>query len=247
METCLSPAIIMRVKEFGESDLLVTFFTPDKGQQKGVAKGARKSRKRFVNCLDLFSLVNLEYRTKKEHDLSLLNSAKLVDAYPGIRRDFSALSRASYMIELTGILFPSGVADREVFALLKRSLKWLADEPADGLCHIAFEARVMALGGYKIALDKCCICGRTFTGRGMGVFKKEKGGIACLNCEKPSRLAPSMRPESINLLGQMQSGLFEAGERPGSIGEIIEDIKSVLKLHREYRLDTRPKTACYLE
>ena len=65
METYLSQAIIMRIREFGESDLLVTFFTPDKGQLKGVAKGARKSRKRFVNCLDVFSLVNLEYGLKR--------------------------------------------------------------------------------------------------------------------------------------------------------------------------------------
>jgi len=39
MKRDTSQAIIMRVKEFGETDLLVTFFTPDKGQMKGVAKG----------------------------------------------------------------------------------------------------------------------------------------------------------------------------------------------------------------
>jgi DNA repair protein RecO (recombination protein O) len=54
MKTYTSHAIIMRTKEFGETDLLVTFFTQDKGRLKGIAKGARKSRKRFVNCLDVF-------------------------------------------------------------------------------------------------------------------------------------------------------------------------------------------------
>ena len=56
MDIIKSMSIIMRVKDFGESDLLITFFTPDEGKIKGIAKGARRSRARFVNCLDIFSL-----------------------------------------------------------------------------------------------------------------------------------------------------------------------------------------------
>ena len=52
MDNCISTAIIMRINEYGESDLLVSFFTPDRGRLEGIAKGARRSFKRFVNCLD---------------------------------------------------------------------------------------------------------------------------------------------------------------------------------------------------
>ncbi len=248
MTTHLSQVIIMRIKEFGESDLLVTFFTPDKGQQKGVAKGARKSRKRFVNCLDLFSLVNLEYRLKKSGaDLCFINSGKLVDAYPGLRCDFSTLTRASYMIELTEVLFPYGVADEAMFLLLRKSLRNLDEGSNRQMTHILFEARAMALGGYKIDLDKCSICGRTYTGQGSAVFKRERGGIACLNCESPSKLVPSMSPAAVDLLRQMQSGQFDKVKPTVSKDDVLAEIKPVLKLHREYRLELRPRTACYLE
>ena len=239
--------IIMRIKEFGESDLLVTFFTPDKGQQKGVAKGARRSRKRFVNCLDHFSLVNLEYRMKKSGDLCFINSGKLVDAYPGLRCDFSTLTRASYMIELTEILFPYGVADEEMFLLLRESLRNLEEGSNREMTRILFEARAMALGGYKIDLETCCICGRTYTGQGSAVFKRGRGGIACLNCENASKIAPSMSPSAVDLLGRMQTGRIDGTEFVESGGEILEEIASVLKLHREYRLGLKPRTACYLE
>ena len=33
--------------DFGESDKIVTFFTLEVGKLKGIAKGARRSRKRF--------------------------------------------------------------------------------------------------------------------------------------------------------------------------------------------------------
>ena len=69
MKTYTSQSIIMRTKEFGETDLLVTFFTPDNGRLKGIAKGARKSRKRFANCLDVLCLTELEYSLKREGGL----------------------------------------------------------------------------------------------------------------------------------------------------------------------------------
>lgn len=247
MDTCISQVIIMRIKEFGESDLLVTFFTPDKGQQKGVAKGARRSRKRFVNCLDLFSLVNLEYRTKKSGDLCFIDSGKLVDAYPGLRCDFSTLTLASFMIELTEILFPYGVADEDMFRLLRGSLRNLEEGSSREMTRILFEARAMSLGGYKIDLDKCTICGRTYTGRGRAVFKRERGGIACLNCESASKMAPSMGTDAVDLLRRMQSGQIEKVTPADSKEDILAEIKPVLKLHREYRLGLRPRTACYLE
>jgi DNA repair protein RecO (recombination protein O) len=143
MKTHISPSIIMRTKEFGEADLLVTFFTPDKGRLKGVAKGARRSRKRFVNCLDIFSLVKLEYSLKREGGLYFLHSGKLINAFPELRSDFGALSKASYMVELTEILFPLGVADREMFELLKGSLDSLANEERINIIPIIFGVRAM--------------------------------------------------------------------------------------------------------
>lgn len=237
----------MRIKDFGETDLLVTFFTPDKGQQKGIAKGARKSRKRFVNCLDLFSLVNLEYRIKQAGELCFLNSGKLVDAFAGLRGDFSSLTRASYMVELTEILFPQGVVEEAVFLLLRDSLRRLADNPQDEMIHLLFEARAMALGGYQIDLDKCCSCGRTYTGEGTAVFLRERGGIACLKCSRPSGTRPTIEPGAVRLLRKMQSGEIDPAGDVELQQRHLEEIKPVLKLHREFRMGLRPRTAFYLE
>ena len=78
MKTEISQSIIMKVTDCRESDLLVTFFTPHRGLLKGVAKAARRSLKRFVNCFGSFSLVSLEYAMKKERDLVFLHSGKLI-------------------------------------------------------------------------------------------------------------------------------------------------------------------------
>ncbi len=114
MKTQVSPAIIMRVREIKESDLLVFFFARDIGLLRGVAKGARRSLKRFVNCFETFSLVNLEYETRGEDKPCFLHSGKLQHAFQGLRKDFTALSRASYMIELTELLFPGRFRTQDV-------------------------------------------------------------------------------------------------------------------------------------
>ena len=247
MNTHISPAIMMRIKGLGESDLLVTFFTSDRGRLKGVAKGAKRSKKRFANCLDLFCLTSLEYELKRKGSLYFLHSGKLIDAFPGLRSDFSSLSLASYMVELTEILLPLGVADTKMFELLKSSFFAIGKGKRKDLLRIQFEARAMTLGGYGIDLDKCCHCGRKYTGEGRAVFKSSKGGIACLKCQQESKLSPGLDHDTVKGLKTIQSDPWNEVETFNFSDEMIREIESVLKLHMEYRIGRRLKTAEYLE
>ena len=56
-----TPAIVLRSWSFGESDKIVSFLTESHGKLTGIAKGAKRSRKRFANSLEPFSLVNLRF------------------------------------------------------------------------------------------------------------------------------------------------------------------------------------------
>jgi DNA repair protein RecO (recombination protein O) len=247
MKTYTSLAIIMRTTDFGETDLLVTFFTQDKGRLKGIAKGGGKSRKRFANCLDVFCLSELEYSLKREGSLYFLNSGRLINAYPGIRSDFSILSRASYMVELTEILFPWGVADRNMFELLKGSLGALAEVEKGDIIPLIFEIKAMTVGGYGINFDRCTICGRPYKGEGRAVFKRDKGGIACLKCQQETAISPGLEPEAVEMIKVMKTQPLKSLMKLQMKEEIGKEIRPVLKLHREYHLGQRPKTATYLE
>ena len=247
MKTDLSPAIIMRVKKMGESDLLVTFFTPHKGQLKGVAKGAVKSRKRFVNALDLFSLVSLEYTPRRQGNLCLLESGKLVNAYPGLRADFSCLSKASFMIELVEILFPPGVAEPKIFELLTQSLDSLSQGQKSDLIPLLFELKAMSLGGYRIDTARCSKCGRSYQGEGVALFMREKGGITCLKCGQPSMVSPTLTPASVKAIETMRDKPFQEAMVLNLSEETMKEVKAVLKLHREYRLEQRLRTSKYVE
>lgn len=67
-----SRAIVLRHVDFRESDRVITVFTLEQGRMAGLAKGVRKSVRRFAGRLDLFSLVVLEHRDGRG-ELSILS------------------------------------------------------------------------------------------------------------------------------------------------------------------------------
>ncbi|MBW1903181.1 MAG: DNA repair protein RecO C-terminal domain-containing protein, partial [Deltaproteobacteria bacterium] len=98
-----------------------------------------------------------------------------------------------------------------------------------------------------VNLDRCCICGRSYTGAGRAVFKRTRGGIACLNCEHESGVCPGMGSDAIKGLRQIQSAPLNEINGVQLTEEAIREIKPVLKLHIEYRVGQRLKSAKYLE
>ena len=59
-----TPAVVVRARVFGESDKIVTFLTRDLGKVTGIAKGAKRSKRRFVNVLEPFTHVSLRLRQR---------------------------------------------------------------------------------------------------------------------------------------------------------------------------------------
>lgn len=247
MEPKKSEAIILRTRDLGESDLIVTFFSSLCGNLRGVAKGARRSSKRFVNSLNIFSFVDLEFRDRRSGDLVWLDSCELIDGFPGIRSDYNLLSNASYMIEMTEILFPSNVPSPEMFQLLRSALGSISNRRDTEETVILFQARAMKIGGFGIYLAECNLCGRLYKGKGRALFYPPGGSIVCLACEKESALLPGMEPDTVHVLEQLQSSDLSSSTTLKFNEDILRELKGVLKAHIEHRLGKRLKSAKYLQ
>ena len=81
----------------------------------------------------------------------------------------------------------------------------------------------------------------------MAVFRRDRGGIACMKCQQEAALSPVMNPDTVKVMERIQSRLFDVLRGFELTDEIIKQIKPVLKLHREYRLERRLKTFKYVE
>jgi DNA repair protein RecO (recombination protein O) len=153
-----TPAIILSVKDYGEADRLVTFLTPERGRLTGLAKHARKSKKRFAHCLEPLSRVTLFLSNRARGDLEFLEKGEALQSFPALRRDLARLGAGAVLAELAGEMASPPEATAGVFATLEMALTLLEEGvPPDSLLP-GFLLHLIKLGGYGLSLDHCQAC-----------------------------------------------------------------------------------------
>ena len=71
-------ALILRTYKLGEADRIVVFLTRDRGKKRGVAKGARRARSKFVGALEPMTEARVAYFEKEQRELVGLNYAETI-------------------------------------------------------------------------------------------------------------------------------------------------------------------------
>jgi DNA repair protein RecO (recombination protein O) len=116
-------AIVLDCQDHGESDQIVTFFCKDIGRMTGIAKGAKRSQKRFVNKLELFSSLRLRYTESRTSNLVFIAEAELVDSFLRLRQNMPLYMAATVIRELTLSATRDLEGDDGFFALLQWGLR----------------------------------------------------------------------------------------------------------------------------
>src|SRR3990170_904561 len=70
-------AIILNSFDYGESDRILAFYTKEFGKLRGIAKGARRSKRRFVGNICPPSYVNLLF-SRGNGELAIVEEASLL-------------------------------------------------------------------------------------------------------------------------------------------------------------------------
>ena len=71
-------AFVLRTGSLGESDVLITLFTRELGKVRGVARGARRSRKRFGGALEPLTRVRASFVEREGRDLVQVNDLEVL-------------------------------------------------------------------------------------------------------------------------------------------------------------------------
>ena len=152
--------IILQVKLYGEADLIIDFFSSQWGRMRGIAKGAKKSKKRFVNCLEPLNWVRFTFFEKQNNSLVRIDQGELINPFPGIRKDYKKWGQASYFCEMIKELFAIGDTNLSVFELIKESLQALDQGKGDQEIFNIFQIRLLKIAGYALYLTSCLGCGK---------------------------------------------------------------------------------------
>lgn len=173
-------AIILRTRAFGESDRIVTFLTEARGKLTGIAKGARNSRRRFVNCLDPFTLVQVHFRERPTAGLVFMDRCDLLSP-PGPLCDPIKFAYGSYLLEVIDQLTVEDAASSDLFELLRDSLDGLRTGPATAGFLRSFELRVLRDCGLTPSTSACHACRAPLT-ESTCRFEAPTGILLCTSC-----------------------------------------------------------------
>ena len=86
-----SDALILRTYKLGEADRIVVFLTRDRGKKRGVAKGARRPRSRYMGALEPMTRGEVAYFEREQRELVQLNYVDVVRS-PLLSRSGEALA-----------------------------------------------------------------------------------------------------------------------------------------------------------
>ena len=95
-----TPAIVLRAVNYGEADRIVTLFGRETGRVSALARGARKSQRRFAGGLGLCAVGVASLRERPGADLLTLEGFDTTVSHPTLGTDVARMAHAAYVAEL---------------------------------------------------------------------------------------------------------------------------------------------------
>lgn len=115
--------IILKRKNVGEADRIITIFTNEYGKLRCIAKGIRKISSRRGPRLEVFTHVQVIIHRGKS--MESITDVESVDMYEKMRQDLQRVSLGYYLCDLVDSLLPEKQEHRDVFLLLSSAFNAL--------------------------------------------------------------------------------------------------------------------------
>jgi DNA repair protein RecO (recombination protein O) len=188
--TLHTEALVLRAVDFGESDRIVHLLTPATGRLPAIAKGARRSKRRFPGTLDLMNRLAVQIERRRPAALARLEGARLVQTYEAVRGDALRFALGCYLLELLDRLAPEGGAPADLgglFRFAREALEWIDAERPDASMRTLLELRALAALGLRPELLRCVRCGKAIDAPEVAFAIAEGGpvGAACAAASAP--------------------------------------------------------------
>lgn len=194
-----SEAIVLRTYPLREADLLVTLFTRIEGKVRGVARSAKKSKKRFGGALEPVTYVRAFYEDRERQELARLDSLEVLESPLASEVTYPRAAALAHVAELLDELLPDREANDDVFRLTLSVLGGLRQGAVWGPVTY-FDLWLTRLVGFLPDLSECMVCGRVLNGN-RAFFHALGDGLMCGD---DKRLASSeISSESRRLAAQM--------------------------------------------
>ncbi|HZL21029.1 MAG TPA: DNA repair protein RecO [Polyangia bacterium] len=192
MASFSTPAIVLRAVNTGEADRVVTLFGRDSGRLSALARGARKSQKRFAGGLGLCAAGVATLRERANSELLTLEGFDATAGHAALGADVGRMAHAAYAAELVGKLCAPRQVEPAIYDWLLELLTHLELEGASAERLRVFELGLLGGLGFGPAIAACAVCaGASYVGRDASTvafrWDPDRGGAVCVACARGGR------------------------------------------------------------
>jgi len=233
MTTKNMTAIVLKVSDLGEADKIVTFYSLQTGKMAGIAKGAKRSKKRFSNKLEIFSCLDVIYDDRSRSGLVRIAEAELLAPFMGLRENYERYVSAALACELIYCWARDYDPDKNIFNLLLWALQGIDRGGSPKMVQIFFQVKLYTFLGYRLNLSGCSTCRNSEQVGVPYVFHPGRHGLLCRDCSPPF-VTREMAPLSFNTIKLLQHAQDLPLEKLGRLRFSDASIHESLHLFKKY-------------
>ncbi len=231
-------AIVLRHRDWGEADRLVTLYTHQRGKIRAVAKGARKIHSRKAGHVEPFTKITVQLA--RARGPYIITQVETLDAYLPLRDNLTLTGNASYLVELLDrFTYEEEETNTAIFRLLSDSLTRLSRGDDIWVLLRYYEMRLLDYMGFRPRLFHCANCEREIKAENQFFFAAQ-GGVLCPLCGQRRASQISARPVNVEMLKYLrhfQRSSYANARRANPNPKIRADIESLMQSYLTYMLE----------
>ena len=148
MRTFKTEGFVIKRKNFGEADRILTIFSKHYGKIQAKASGARKITSKRSPHIELLNLSVFTLYKSSRSTLSIVTEATTLKNFADLKGDLKKIGFSFYICELLNNLCAENQENNKVFYLLKDTLANLENFSSNDLFLDEFEERLLAILGF---------------------------------------------------------------------------------------------------
>ncbi len=230
-ERLVSDALLVRRVPYGEADWVATFFTEMRGLVSTVARGARRTNKRFV-ALEPMHLLRVSIEERAGAELVPLTEASLVRPRSRLVADLSRLEAAGRALRWIRRASPPHTREPALWQEVNSLLDRLDDPDLQGVADAELAVsglRILSAVGWELDFSRCVRCGRECDEKANACIDAQAGGLVCRMCGGASRVLRSDR--RARYLAAASGEYGHSGLTPEDAQIAIELVEAALSAH----------------
>ncbi len=227
--------LVIRRRDYGEADRLITLLTPTQGKVVLIAKGARKITSRKAGHLELFTHVRVQVAQARTWDI--ITQAETLHAYPRLRGNLRRTGHAYYVAELLDHFAAEGETDHPLFDLALETFGYLNSSNNLLIVSRWFEAHILRITGFQPQLYICPVCGEPLRVDVTNYWVPAEGGVVCPTCGATKKGSRPLPPRVLKVMRFLHTATFERASTLPWRSDVLLELEEFMRMYLRHVLE----------